>query len=70
MSAVLDTQEAWFEPLTQGALDLVLRVEQSAYEFPWTRGNFSDSLMAGHRSQLLRAGDDLLGYFVAADGEE
>ena len=70
MSAVLDTQEAWFEPMTEGALDLVLRVEREAYEFPWTRGNFTDSMKAGHQAQLLRAGDALLGYFVAMKGFE
>jgi ribosomal-protein-alanine N-acetyltransferase len=43
-------------------------IEQGAYEHPWTRGNFSDSLRSGYEAQLLVAGDTLLGYFVAMKG--
>jgi len=50
----------------------VLRVEQSAYSQPWTKGNFLDSLNAGYQAQLLTAGNapdtQLLGYFVAMKG--
>ena len=56
-------------PMTVAALAEVLPVEQAAYEFPWTRGNFIDSLHAGYPAQTLRApGDELLGYFVAMSG--
>lgn len=70
MSAVLQTREAWFEPLGEDMLDEVLAVEQLAYSFPWSRGNFADALKAGYRAQLLRGGEDLLGYFVAMKGFE
>ncbi len=70
MSAVLDTQEAWFEPMGEHMLDRVLALEQQAYSFPWSRGNFLDSLKVGYRAQLLRGGDKLLGYYVAAKGFE
>ena len=37
--------------------------------FPWTRGNFVDSLAAGYRAQVLRdAGGVLVGYCVAMAG--
>jgi ribosomal-protein-alanine N-acetyltransferase len=52
-----------------GDLDAVLAVERSAYAFPWTRGNFVDSLAAGYRAELLeqdRAG--LVGYSLAMAG--
>jgi ribosomal-protein-alanine N-acetyltransferase len=72
MNAVLQPQEARFETLTAGWFEAVLRVEQSAYDHPWTRGNFSDSLQAGYQVQLLTAGPasqpELLGYFVAMKG--
>ena len=56
-------------PMTVAALPEVLPVEQAAYEFPWTRGNFIDSLHAGYPAQVLRGdGDELLGYFVAMSG--
>lgn len=50
-------------------LDAVLEIETRAYSYPWTRGNFLDSLAAGYAAELL---DDPvlgpLGYFVAAPG--
>ena len=60
--------EAHFAPMTPERLDAVLAVEQSAYSHPWSRGNFRDSLAAGHQAQCLLAGDELLGYFVAMLG--
>jgi ribosomal-protein-alanine N-acetyltransferase len=67
MSAVLKP-EARLEPLHDAQLDDVLRVEQSAYSHPWTRGNFVDSLKAGYQVMTLMGGDTLLGYFVAMEG--
>ncbi len=68
MSAVLRTQEAAFEPMNESRLDEILRIEQSAYAHPWSRGNFSDSLRAGYQAQLLVADAVILGYFVAMKG--
>ena len=60
--------EATFEPLTPARLDALLVIEQAAYSHPWTRGNFADTLAAGHQAQCLLAGDELLGYFIAMPG--
>lgn len=50
-------------------LDEVMAIERAAYEFPWTRGNFVDSLHAGYEARVLvDAGPGLLGYFVALPG--
>jgi len=68
MSAVLQPAEARFKPLTVERLDAVLRIEQRVYPHPWTRGNFSDAMASGYQCQLLMAGDELLGYFVAMKG--
>lgn len=72
MNAILKPLEAQFEAMTPQWLDAVLRVEESAYLQPWTKGNFSDSLNAGYQAQLLTAGTspdaELLGYFVAMKG--
>lgn len=52
-----------------GDVEAVLAIEQRAYEFPWSRGNFIDSLSAGYLAQVLRAADgSLLGYFLAMQG--
>ena len=58
---------------TMRALDLdpVLAIEQRAYSFPWTRGNFIDSMAAGYLAELLVDDEDtLIGYFVAMPGVE
>lgn len=72
MNALLQPLEAQFEALTPAWLPAVLRVEQSAYEQPWSEANFTDSLKAGYQAQLLTAGmapqAHLLAYFVAMNG--
>jgi ribosomal-protein-alanine N-acetyltransferase len=68
MSAVLKSAEAQFEPMTESWLDEVVAVESLAYEHPWTRGNFADSLRSGYQAQVLVADGTLIGYFVAMMG--
>jgi ribosomal-protein-alanine N-acetyltransferase len=68
MSAVFQSVEAEFEPLTEARLDEILVIERRAYEHPWTRGNFMDSLRAGYQAQVLGANGMVLGYFVAMQG--
>jgi ribosomal-protein-alanine N-acetyltransferase len=75
MSAVLkpapsSAVEAHLEPMTPERLPAVLAVEQSVYSHPWTRGNFTDTLAAGHHALCLLGGDELIGYFVAMRGFE
>lgn len=60
--------EVRFETLAVQHLEAVMRVEQSAYPHPWTRGNFLDAIHAGYQGQLLMGGDELLGYFIAMKG--
>lgn len=60
---------AILRPMAREDIDEVLDVERAAYEFPWTRGNFMDSLSAGHDAEVLRdAQHRLLGYFIAMKG--
>ena len=68
MSAVFTSVEARFEPLTEARLDQVIAIENLAYEHPWTRGNFIDSLRSGYQAQLLGANGTVLGYFIAMKG--
>jgi ribosomal-protein-alanine N-acetyltransferase len=50
-------------------LDTLLSIETAAYPFPWSRGNFVDSLNAGYlaRKRLDGAGR-WVGYFIALPG--
>lgn len=66
--AVNTGTEVHLEALTIGRLDALLDIENAAYEFPWSRGNFIDSMASGYAIQLLCAGEHLLGYFVAMRG--
>jgi ribosomal-protein-alanine N-acetyltransferase len=68
MSAVFKTMEAGFEPMVDSRLDAVVEIERRAYDHPWTRGNFADSLHSRYQAQLLCAGEVILGYFVALQG--
>ncbi|MDC6169567.1 MULTISPECIES: ribosomal protein S18-alanine N-acetyltransferase [unclassified Roseateles] len=57
------------QAMQAGDVEAVLAIEQRAYEFPWSRGNFIDSLSAGYLAQVLRAADgSVLGYFLAMQG--
>lgn len=42
-----------YRALTPSDLDAVMRLEVQAYDFPWTRGNFVDSLLAGYWAHAL-----------------
>ena len=56
-------------PMHLAHLPAVLAIEQAVYPFPWTHGNFVDSLAAGHVAHVLRtAAGVLAGYSVAMGG--
>ena len=56
-------------PMEHRHLDAVTLIESAAYAFPWSRGNFVDSIVAGYPSRvLLDASGTMLGYFVAMAG--
>lgn len=56
-------------PMTTAQLDAVMAIEVAAYAFPWSRGNFIDSLAAGYPARVLQGTrGELLAYFVAMAG--
>ncbi|PKO61606.1 MAG: ribosomal-protein-alanine N-acetyltransferase [Betaproteobacteria bacterium HGW-Betaproteobacteria-18] len=57
-----------FEAMTERHLDAVTALEQQAHPHPWQKSHFADCLASAYESQLLMAGDTLLGYFVAMKG--
>ncbi len=65
MSAVLREAAERIAPMKAEDLPEVLAVEQAAYDFPWTHGNFLDSLRAGHSAWTMRdGGGGLIAYAV------
>ncbi len=64
MSGVL-LADRYMSPMTEADLDEVAVIEKLAYEFPWTRGNFGDSLRNGYFGVCLRhVTGTLIGYCV------
>ena len=47
-----------------GDLNEVARLEKSLYDFPWSLGNFRDSLTAGYDCWTVAHGDIAIGYAV------
>lgn len=50
--------------MTEAELDAVAVAEARVYPFPWTRGNFADSLAAGHGAWLAIEDGAMAGYAV------
>src|SRR5947209_1461435 len=63
MSAVLRPVPS-LEPMSEADLRDVIEIERGLYEFPWTLGNFRDSLRAGYGCWAYREGRELIGYAV------
>lgn len=53
-----------FMPMKERDLDAVSSLEASVQTFPWSRGNFADSLSAGYSAWVCRVGGDLAGFSV------
>ncbi|SAL70094.1 acetyltransferase [Caballeronia terrestris] len=64
MSGVL-LADRYLSSMTEGDLDEVAAIEKLAYEFPWSRGNFQDSLRNGYFGVCMRhVTGTLVGYCV------
>jgi len=60
VSALLRPQADRYSPMTPADLDEIVRVEAQIYPYPWTLGNFADSLRSGYSSWVLRDGEQVL----------
>lgn len=56
--------------MTLSDLDAVVPIEREVFLFPWTRGNFSDSIDSGYHCLVLEQGGHLFGYGVMIIGAE
>jgi ribosomal-protein-alanine N-acetyltransferase len=66
---VVDPALPRFAAIGLSDLDMLVEIEVAAYPFPWSRGNFADSLNAGYlaRKRIDEQGR-WLGYFIAMAG--
>ncbi|MBL8396318.1 MAG: ribosomal protein S18-alanine N-acetyltransferase [Candidatus Accumulibacter sp.] len=63
MSAVL-APRVEMVPLGHGDIDEMIEIENRVYPFPWTHGNFADSISSGYSACGCRIAGELVGYFV------
>jgi ribosomal-protein-alanine N-acetyltransferase len=69
MNAVLRPTAPRRVPMSLRHLDDVVAIECQAYAFPWSRGNFIDSLAAGYAAEVLLGENGTpIGYSVAMAG--
>lgn len=69
MSAQLDMAPR-YRRMTALDLDGVMAIETDIYPYPWTRGNFSDSLAAGYHCWIVERGGHVAGYTVVTVAAE
>ncbi|MBZ4200358.1 MAG: ribosomal protein S18-alanine N-acetyltransferase [Methylotenera sp.] len=51
-----------FRPMQLADLDTIMAIEKVIYPYPWTRGNFSDSLASGYSAYVLWRNEKIIGY--------
>ena len=64
ISERLVTPNLVWSPMRLNDLASVMVIENQAYPFPWTSGNFTDSLTAGYEMSVLKEQNVMVGYLV------
>ena len=57
-------RDASLRPMREADLDAVMRIEEQAYPFPWTRGIMRDCLHAGYAMWVQERAGEIVGYGV------
>lgn len=60
--------EASIRAMKVDDLDQVMHIEESVYQFPWTRKIFFDCLHVGYHCRVCESDGQLLGYSIASSG--
>lgn len=61
MSAVLNP-DFGFRPMQVEDLDIIMQIEPQIYPYPWSRGNFADSLKSGYSAWVMLEQKNIIGY--------
>ncbi|KQW87161.1 ribosomal-protein-alanine acetyltransferase [Massilia sp. Root418] len=65
MKPVWDLARLNYAPMQESDIDEVVALEERVYPYPWSRGNFADSLASGYHAWVLRNQSmQLMGYFL------
>ncbi|MBA2350971.1 MAG: ribosomal protein S18-alanine N-acetyltransferase [Burkholderiales bacterium] len=63
MSALFKTFPE-LRPMRARDVETIATIERETYEFPWTRGNFRDSLSAGYSCRVMEADAMIIAYGI------
>lgn len=63
MSAVMQLHTL-HRPMQLADLDAIMLIEQINFPYPWTRGNFIDSLNSGYSCWVLESHQEIIGYAI------
>ncbi|MEA3150857.1 MAG: [ribosomal protein S18]-alanine N-acetyltransferase, partial [Gammaproteobacteria bacterium] len=64
----LDFPEVDIRPMHELDVPMVVAIERSAYQFPWSEGIFRDCLRVGYVCRVVEAGSDIAGYGIMSIG--
>lgn len=64
VAAPATVRDASLRPMREADLDAVMRIEERAYPFPWTRGIMRDCLHAGYAMWVQERAGEIVGYGV------
>ncbi len=53
-----------YRRMTERDLDAIMTIENSVYPYPWTRGNFKDSLRESYHCWVVEVAGEIIGYSV------
>ena len=56
--------EPKLRPMSVSDLDAIMAIERVNFPFPWTEGNFKDSMNSGYMCLVMEQGKQLMGYAV------
>lgn len=60
--------EAAIRPMHELDVPVVVAIERSAYQFPWSEGIFRDCLRVGYVCRVIEVGTDIAGYGIMSMG--
>jgi ribosomal-protein-alanine N-acetyltransferase len=64
MNAQLNQPNITFRQMQAGDLDAVMKIESVNFPFPWTAGNFKDSINSGNICLVLEIDEAVIGYAI------
>ena len=57
-----------YRAMTEADLDQIMAIEEVIYTYPWSRGNFTDTLRAGGHGWIMSLSGVPIGYAVLSTG--